>query len=526
MRYRITLATVVMSALAPALAGAWACSSNPSSAAGGDASDDECLDAGEEGSTDAPFDAGTAPDVPNNACSLGNTSDPVALCTQEQVLKAELQYAYTKGQGVAPGWSSVAPYGVLSGHSWQDDLGLAGALGGYLCSAGVYGNNASTGAFEATLSDLGGVLVSELQATPSPLQSLYDGEIYFRLRWAQTAFTTQDDPTAQAIQSLADGYGASLATQAYAVSAAADGGSQGGTVIGSLNADGSVTYAPAQSVMAAAALLDMAVLHWNDADAGAAPQAWVTTAVQVLGYVLSRGADPTTGLFYQQLVTSGDPARDTPTGGTPTSDSMLTETQAWITLGLARIQDSLDTLASTDDAGIAVADGGQLPEPYFGAGATLASAMTSAGLFDGTASPPSNPPPGAFMEGLVLSTGALLTDKTTLGNSIMLGGLNRVVVGAGASVAYALGQLRASIIQFTPAHSSLFTIVTDSTGQPEQQAYLRAGSKSFGYALAYPVDAGVTEPQATDYQSSAVHAMVEGFTQLWHGAPDDTRCAP
>jgi hypothetical protein len=389
----------------------------------------------------------------------------------------------------------------------------------------VYGNNASNASFEATLSDLGGVLVSELQATPSPLQGLYDGEIYFRLRWAQAAFTTQDNLTTAKIRSLADGYGASLATQAYAVAAAGDGGSPGGTVIGALNADGSVTYAPAQSVMAAAALLDMAVVHWNDADAGAA-RAWATTAVQVLSYVLSRGADPTTDLFYQALVTSGDPTHDTPTAGTPTSDSMLTETQAWITLGLARAQDSVDTLASIDDAGVALADGGQPPEAYLGAGAALAGGMTTAGLFDGTASPPSTPPPGAFMEGLVLSTGTLLTDKTTLGNAIMLGGLNRVVVGVGASVAYALGQLRAALVQFTPAHSSLFTIVTDSTGNPEQQAYLRAGSKSFGYALAYPIDAGALEPGSTNYRSDAVHAMVEGFSQLWRGAPDDARCAP
>jgi len=126
----------------------------------------------------------------------------------------------------------------------------------------------------------------------------------------------------------------------------------------------------------------------------------------------------------------------------------------------------------------------------------------------------------------VLSSGVLLTDKTTIGNSIVLGGLNRIVGGGGSSANYLLGQLRAAGVQFTPAHSSLFTIVTDSTGQPEQQAYLRAGSKSFGYALAYPTDAGAQEPGSTNYRSDAVHAMVEGFTQLWHGAPEDARCAP
>ncbi len=523
MRHRITSAFFVLAALVPVLAGGSACSSKGGAAAAADASDDGRLEAAGDDASDAPFDAGPGADTSDDACTLGDhVTDPVALCTQQQVLRAEVQYAYAKGRGVAPGWSSVGPgYAALSGHAWQDDLGLAGALGAYLCSASVYGNNASTVAFDATLADLGGVLASELQATPSPLLGIYDGEIYFRLRWAQAAYTTQSDSTAMTLQSLADAYGASLATRAYPVTPGADGGSPGGVVIGAVDTDGSVTYAPAQSVMAAAALLDMAALHSNGADGGAA-QAWASTAVQVLGYVLSRGRDPATGLFYQSLVTSGDPMHDTPAAGTPTSDSMLTETQAWITLGLARPPAARVGLAPPAGGGAA---GGQTPVAYWGAGAALASAMTSAGLFDGTASPPTPPPPGAFMEGLVLSSGGLLTNKTTIGNAIMLGGLHRVVVGAGASAAYALGELRSALVQFAPASSSLFTIVTDSAGNPEQQAYLRAGSKSFGYALAYPVDAGALEPGSTNYRSDAVHAMVEGFSQLWRGAPDDARCA-
>jgi hypothetical protein len=359
------------------------------------------------------------------------------------------------------------------------------------------------------------------------LHGLYDGEIYFRLRWAQAAYSLVSQTTAATLQAIADAYGAGLAAQAYPVAPSGDSGSPGGTVIGVLDGDGTVTYAPAQSVMAAAALLDMAVVHAGD-DAGAS-QAWASTAAQVLAYVLARGMDPTSGLFYQSLVTSGDPGHDAPVGGMPTSDTMLTETQAWIDLGLARAQDLADTLQQQQgDAGAAgPADGAVVPpEAYLGIGATLETAMTAAGLFDGTTNPPSSPPPGAFMEGLVLSSGAVLTDKTTIGNAILLGGLNRIVVGGGASTGYALGELRSALVQFTPAHSSLFTIVTDSTGQPEQQAYLRAGSKGFGYALAYPTDAGTPEPGSTNYRSDAVHAMVEGLTQLWHGASEDARCAP
>ncbi len=499
------------------------CSRNQGASATGD---DASVEAGSEAGDDAgPPEAGPAPDINTNACTLGDgVTDPVALCTQQQVLRAELQYAYAKGQGVAPGWSSVGPaYAPLTGHAWQDDLGLAGALGAFDCSANVYGNTESTAAFGAALNDLATVLLSELQTQPAPLQSTYDGEIYFRLRWAQAGYAAISSATASALKALADAYGASLAAQAYAV-APTDGGPAGGLIIGTQNMDGSVTYAPAQSAMAAAALLDMASLHLND-DAGGA-LGWASPAALVLGYVASRGRDPATGLYYQSLVTSGDPSHDTPVAATPTSDSMLTETQAWIVLALARAQDLADALQAQQDGG-ADDSGLPLPETYWTSGASLASAMTAASLFDGTASAPSPPtPPGAFMEGLILSSGALLPDKTTIGNAIMLGGFHRVVLGAGSAQGFQLGELRAALVQFSPAHSSLFTIVTDPQGNPEQQAYLRAGSKAFGYALAYPVDAGALEPGAANYRSDATHAMVEGLTQLWHGAQDDVRCAP
>src|ERR1700722_14589652 len=142
MHLRITFASLTLVALVPALVGAWACSNNPAQSSDLDASDDAGLDAETEGGDDSPLDTSLGPDTPDNACTLSDhVTDPVALCTQEQVLRAELQYAYVKGKGVAPGWSSVAPYAGTSPHSWQDALGLAGALGAYLCSASVSGNN-------------------------------------------------------------------------------------------------------------------------------------------------------------------------------------------------------------------------------------------------------------------------------------------------------------------------------------------------------------------------------------------------
>jgi len=109
-----------------------------------------------------------------------------------------------------------------------------------------------------------------------------------------------------------------------------------------------------------------------------------------------------------------------------------------------------------------------------------------------------------------------------------------VAVSAGAPLAYELGEIRAALGGIPQgasqiANTSLTTIVIQN-GNTVQQAYLRAGSKAFGYAAAYspggdPVAQG-QEPGATNYVSAANHAMVEGFSQLWVGAANDARCAP
>jgi hypothetical protein len=277
----------------------------------------------------------------------------------------------------------------------------------------------------------------------------------------------------------------------------------------------------------------MAVLQVTGIDGGAMQPSWASIAQQVITYVLARGRDPVSGLFYQSLTTSGDPGHDAVAAGTPTNDSMLTETQAWVILGLARAQDLLDTFESDIPEG-----GAPAVELYDVEADGVATSMANAGLFDGTTTPPAPPaaqPVGALMEGVILSGQQLLTDKTTIGNAIFLGGYHRVANTAGAAQAYELGQIRSALgavpegtVQL--ANTSLLTIVTDASGDLLQQAYLRAGSKSFHYASAYaaggdPVAQG-QEPGATNYRVDADHAMIEGITQLWIGAASDARCAP
>jgi len=532
----------ILVALLPAgcIALAWACSSHSNPAAATDGG----IDAGDDVDADASDDFGSLPDGSSKNCTLGDMlTDPVALCVQQQIITEELQHAYTKGQGVAPGWASTAPYTQLprTDTSWQDDLALAGVLGAFYCNAEVYGNNQSDSTLTVDLDDLGPILIPELQQA---LVTGYDGEIYFRLRWAQAAYNYANDATATALQGMANAYAGSVAMQVYSVPAGGgDAGSPGGMVIGVKNGDGSVTYSPAQTVMAAAAMLDMASLQLAGADAGTASPAWVTEAQQVIAYVIARGRDPVSGLFYQALTTSGDPGHDTVAAGSPTNDSMLTETQAWVILGLARAQDLLTSYESgAPDAG---AEGGLFDSglpgvtPYDTVANAVAGSLSTAGLFDGTTTPPASPaqqPVGALMEGVILSGQQLLTDKTTIGNAIYLGGLHRAAVAAGAPLAYQLGEIR-SALGVIPvggtlhvAQTDLLTVVTDSSGDLIQQTYLRAGSKSFHYADAYspgsePVEQG-QEPGAANYRVDANHAMVEGFTQLWYGAPNDARCAP
>jgi hypothetical protein len=467
------------------------------------------------------------PESSTDDCTLADTTDPVALCTEQSVLGFQVMYGYKHGVGAAPSWASASPYTMGTGHSMLDDLGLAGALGAYQCSARTYGNNESTAAFDDVLSDLDTILVSELMAAPL---AGYDGELYFRLRWAEAAYVTVDPVTSGTIERVADAYGAGLQTQAFAVPAmgtADAGGSPGGTVVGVRNGDGSVSYAPAQTAMAAAALLDMAARHWNDADGGGEPMTWAATAQQVFSYLQARARDPLTGLYFQSLVTSADPGHDALGTASPTDDALLADTQAWIVLAMARAQDELTTIQDESDAGSQMPDGSAAATPYWAAGSQLVTALTSASLFDGSTTPATAPNPGAFLDGVVASTGDVLTNKETVANAILLGGFHRIADSyPSAPALYELGELRAAMVENMTCNTSFFSLICEAAG-PVQQAYLAETSKAYGFASSdLPGADGGLLAGASDYQTQATVAMVEGFTQLWHGATHTANCGP
>jgi hypothetical protein len=196
--------------------------------------------------------------------------------------------------------------------------------------------------------------------------------------------------------------------------------------------------------------------------------------------------------------------------------SLLTDVQATIVLGLARAQFFSKMLVAAVDGGAdATADAGLPQNLYDGWGNTIISALTNAGLYDGP-SDHTSMDPGTFMEGL--RGGVVLTNKTTLGNAFLLGGLHRIAESSGVDDSYEAKQLRAGLLQLSPSNSSLLSVVQN----PSQNAYLRAASKDFHFAVSYAPDGGPLgpEPRAQSYTTAAVGAMVEGMTQLWHGGAD------
>jgi len=586
MQKRFILLASAPLALGAVVAGSVACGHSNSGSPGGtpDASDanDDFIE-----NTDVNVDSPPLPDangyvcwIPNSGDKTQGLTDPVLLCTQDQVLGFVLQYAYTKGTGVMSSWSSVPPnYTAGTTHDWRDDLGLAAAIGDFHCSATYYGSTVDIAKYDSTLVDLHSILTSEL---PNAMKS-YDGALYYRMRSAGLAFTyAMDDMDATTLAATADAWAANLVTSFTTMvtppasgGTGGDGGSgEGGAgdaspsdasappgpvaLIGMPNGDGTVTYEPALSIMAAAALLDMARVHASDPDAGAAIPTWTATAAGTLSYVWNRARDPVTGLLYQKLTTSSDPGHDALSpGGMPTSDALLTDVQGAAVLGLSRAIRALGA-ATIPEAGAM-----EPTAPYATWANQIVGAMTALNLFKGGAGdyPPSlcqgcgqgvEPAanPSVFLEGYVPSLGVPMHNVTVAGNVNLLGGFAFTTAidampAAGCQFDPNLNVtscnfenlgIRAALDEYTqdpssstipPPHSTFLTVVTDQNGDVIQQAFLPAASKDWGFAQVFstaPGDAGL-EPGATDYSTAANLAMIEGLTQLWVTRPNAPACA-
>jgi hypothetical protein len=516
-------------------------------------------DAGSEGGDDS----NSLPDIPvipnpegsTTNCLLDDKTDPFELCTLKALVQADLQYAYSAGHGAATTWDALST--MATGHSFRDDLALASMLSDYTCSANYYGDTDLAPMVTSTTADLAKVIEMEQPQAPSG----YDGEVYFELRNVVALYYSANDTiNATKFAKLADDYGRAIAaTYAHAVPAYAspppdagtgagndagadageagpvdatapgDAGAAPGVVIGvPVGAD--ISYAPDQVVTAAAALLDMAVLHASDPDAGGERATWQATATAAIDYVWRRGRDPSTGLFFQSLVTSGDPGHDALGPGAPTPDSLMTDVQAAIVLGLGRAQQRANALAPAD----AGADADSLPaSSYIKEADDLLGALVTAGLWDGSMSAGSDP--GAFLEGLIpaqageggSSPPVLLTNKTTFGNAYLMGGVVRILAAASSTNnGYLLGHLIGALAQTMPSNTSLLTAVTDMQGHVIQQGYLDATSRDYSLPVTFAPDGGVVGPESPtpQYRTAALAAVVEAFTQRWRERPNPPMC--
>jgi hypothetical protein len=510
MRSKIAFAFVA--ALGAAVAVAVACGGDDN---GSTPQPDASMEGGDDSGDDCVLDNGPPPDTaPTVNCQLGDKTDPIALCTQKTILKAILQFhVYAKGQGMPSTYDSQT-FVPGSDHTWQSDLAFASSNATYHCNSAIYGDNEITPQLDALLPDVAGLLEHELATLPDD----YDGENYFRLRNVQVGLSVDDATTdATKVQAIADAYGSAIQSKyAQSVPAMGDGG-VAGVVLGRL-ANGAVAYEPAKVVMGAAALLDMAQRHAGDPDAGTMPAQWQATALAALDYVNQRARDATTGLYFDSLVTSGDPGHDALASGD--AGTLSTDVQAPIILGLARAQDLFNQLQGQVDGG-AGPDAALPTYPYWVSAQAIVAGLNTAGLWDGVSDTTSTAP-GAFMEGL-LAGGTVDTNKTTLGNALLFGGFHRVVYGVGSPFSYELRQLRGGIIQAMPPNTSLFSVV-QGIGQ---MGFLRAASRDWHSAVTFSADAGAggPEPGATLYRTDAMAAMIEGFTELWLGSAHSATCA-
>ncbi len=322
----------------------WACSGGGGSAQPPPDGDDS------DAQPDVP-DEFSVPDGPNpeggSSCTVGiagMTTDPVALCFQGDLLTAEVAGAYVNGQGVAQTWDDS---GHTSGHAWQDDLGLASAIASFECSAEYYGNADYLGRSTLVLGDLAkcareGAARGAWATTARSTSAFCNAEAGYNYLNDEAKRRRLPRPRGRLRPNPPD-----LLCPGRSIRSLDDAGStRRDHRNGTPDRSGGVDYAPAQAIMAAAALLDMAVLYGSDPDAGApGPRHMASSlALAALGYVWSRGRDPVTGLFYQALVTSNDAGHDALLPGTPTSDALLTDVQATAVLGLSRVQTALDTL--------------------------------------------------------------------------------------------------------------------------------------------------------------------------------------
>jgi hypothetical protein len=533
-----------------------------------DAGPDVVVEDGGTATDGFAFDAPVIGDAIVRQCSL-NDADPVGLCVQQAALSDLHQHAFAAMKGAAASWNSttLAPdtneAGTVS-YSLDDTVGYAAAAVDYLASAELYGDTSINALLQADLQ----AIAFQLETSFSPSATEYSGELYFHLRTVAAGLRKLDlNPDGDKFDTLANTYGRAIAAHFVALGSvvvipdagkgdatvhdAGDGGGMdaGGGDAGHVdagtdaardtgagamdagtsdasvvvtdgiigNASGNqVAYATADVATAAYALLDMV----NENPKDASIPIWLAEARASLVHLQLRAKEPTTGMFYANLVstrTDGGTV-DTPAPGTTPglpSDALLADTQATFALAMVRAQglvtsNTVAHLTGLDGGDGSIGDGGVtglfvpvLDIPFEAwADATMKAMNGTPSLWDGTTVDGGGTPTNGYMDGYVVSTGTLITTKSTRTNALMAGAIALAYTNGADLTFYSqrqtLVQLLIAVQSFTiPLNSNLITIL------PLQVAYLRGGTRQF-----QPLDAG---PNPLSYTSAAVSAAVEGL---------------
>ena len=440
-------------------------------------------------------------------CTLDSGADPVGFCLQKAVLSLVHSAGVLGDAGTCESvdWLTHKPDTNGSGqvlHAVRDDIAIAAALAHYHYSAGIYGDNELTPAFDADLVKLSKVVQAE------QLPDGYDGELYLGLRVMSGGLRyLQEDTEAANIDALADAYARSISDKYFHALAlqgdqdagagdaeASDSGEAGAAPsVGVLGIEdgGQIVYRPDQAAAGALALLDMA---WRKA-AGEPQNAllWQARAAGVLQYVMARAREPSTGMLYRELAVSSDQGHDAAreVDGQP-ADTLLSDVQAATALALVRAE----RLASEHSTELTVMQG---LTPLAWVTEITNSMNGTPTLWDAKL--------GGYMTGYVPSTTQVLTDKPTRANSMMLSVLHGALLAGPGAWAEQINPLRSIVMALTPEHTSLMSAMAG------QEAYFLAVPSDFN--LDDP-DAG-TGARARSYYMAAIADALDGLHEQWTG---------
>jgi hypothetical protein len=308
--------------------------------------------------------------------------------------------------------------------------------------------------------------------------------------------------------------------------AGGDPGAMGDGILGTNPTTLAILYQPDKVATGAYALLDLAANNPGDADASK----WITAARQALDHIHAKARDPKTGLYFASMTTTGSSA-DTVSDLTFPRDLLSSDVQATILLYLYRSEllVSADTMLADggfQNPGVPIpldaALTGELSPmsdfPFFDRADALIIALDA--LWDGCALFGDTREAGApcetremqgkhgYFDGLVASTGKVVTTKSTRPNAYMFGSLNLQARLEGNTKRSALVPLlRVLLVDETPPTGIMLPGPTFITAVSMQQAYFDTVTEGFGL-LAQSVS-----PTAQSYTASAVAAVFAGFDE-------------